>query len=929
VALLVACRSLAAIDAAAAPEAVAEFAALRQEFASPPRSAGPWAYWFWWNGVLAEKEVAREVAELAEAGFAGAEIRCVTFHGWGGPPLEGMDDEHLARIGHRRLKYLEPEFLGMLVRACQEARRHGLQLALNLGQGWPPGGPWIDDAHRSKVLDWQTWEVDGPREFVLDALPPTAHVLAWRLEPGADGPRVVDGSFAKLADTAADTPAGADFRWNAPEGKWLVALFRQRDGGVCDKGEGPEADPASRAAVEAHLGHLFGALDPHLRPFYGSTLVDFAVDSWEYDPRDAHFWSPVLPAAYRAATGRELLPRLHALAGYGPDAAEVVAELSEVAAEAVHENFFATVAAALHERGLGLRAQAYGRGLPRDYQRAYAQVDTPEVEHNVVLPEAVWGARAAGRRLTSVEGFTFLNRHAAPVRSRRGEWETSPELLRLHANHYFGEGINRIGMHSFSYSPPEIPAPGWRMYAEIDLNRLVPWWSWMPHVNAWIARHQVLLQAGRPVRDALVYPVASDVLEPPYRTAGRRQPVSAANMLDGANAWTLPLIAARAARDKEAGGELLLLADVPTLREAELLRQLLGDAGRMTCCGTLPEDWTGLRGPQGEPLRRSFAEARRAGRVRDARDVSWQQAADALRSVRWEPAAAELRFQHRAAAGADFYFLVNHGDPFDGMVVFPHPGKAAALWDADAGSVVPVAEAAPREGGVAVRLALGHFDSALIAFRDEPAPPTVVRGEGGSYRYEPDGTLAGLFDRSGAYRGELSDGRPFAVRAEAPPPRTVSGPWTLRTEGSASGAALLEQPLRLDRLEPWRRLPGMTRFAGVAVYATEFPLEASLLELGLVWDLGLGEVYEVADVRLNGRPAGPVWAAPWTIDVTPLLVPGANRLEVRVANVLKHQLEQAAEDDRPAGLLGPVRLIPRAREVIARTGAAAPPKAAK
>ena len=39
---------------------------------------------------------------------------------------------------------------------CATAERLGLRLAINLGQGWPPGGPWITDEHRTKHLSWKS-----------------------------------------------------------------------------------------------------------------------------------------------------------------------------------------------------------------------------------------------------------------------------------------------------------------------------------------------------------------------------------------------------------------------------------------------------------------------------------------------------------------------------------------------------------------------------------------------------------------------------------------------------------------------------------------------------------------------------------------------------------------------------------------------------
>ena len=115
-------------------------------------------------------------------------------------------------------------------------------------------------------------------------------------------------------------------------------------------------------------------------------------------------------------------------------------------------------------------------------------MDTPEIEEGVYVPEAVWAARVLGKPIVSAEAFTHVSirhgnlRHDGP----RGEftarvdptnaWRTRPPLLRALSNAHFARGLNRLQIHSFSYSPPGVPAPGWRMYAEIHLNRNVPWW---------------------------------------------------------------------------------------------------------------------------------------------------------------------------------------------------------------------------------------------------------------------------------------------------------------------------------------------------------------------------------------------------------------------------------------------------------------------
>ena len=91
--------------------------------------------------------------------------------------------------------------------------------------------------------------------------------------------------------------------------------------------------------------------------------------------------------------------------------------------------------------------------------------------------------------------------------------------------------------------------------------------------------------------------------------------------------------------------------------------------------------------------------------------------------------------------------------------------------------------------------------------------------------------------------------------------------------------------------------------------------------------IDLGQVCDLAEVYVNGEFCGTAWKQPYRVDVTKALKAGDNKLEIKVANVWPNRLigdEQPgaervawtdsrayrAEDPlRPAGLLGPVRLL--------------------
>ena len=78
-------------------------------------------------------------------------------------------------------------------------------------------------------------------------------------------------------------------------------------------------------------------------------------------------------------------------------------------------------------------------------------------------------------------------------------------------------------------------------------------------------------------------------------------------------------------------------------------------------------------------------------------------------------------------------------------------------------------------------------------------------------------------------------------------------------------------------------------------------------------EIDLGEVYETAEVLVNGQSAGVRIAPPYVLTVESLFQPGENHITVRVVNTLGHQQSQQDRfgmtlPQEPVGLLGPVVL---------------------
>ena len=120
---------------------------------------------------------------------------------------------------------------------------------------------------------------------------------------------------------------------------------------------------------------------------------------------------------------------------------------------------------------------------------------------------------------------------------------------------------------------------------------------------------------------------------------------------------------------------------------------------------------------------------------------------------------------------------------------------------------------------------------------------------------------------------------------------------------------------------------GVKYFSGTGTYAKTIQAPADWFKKGARLWLDLGDVKNLAEVSVNGKPLGILWKPPFRVDVTDALKPGANALEIKVTNLWVNRLigdqqpgvpkkytyttQQFYRADSPllpSGLLGPVVL---------------------
>ena len=225
---------------------------------------------------------------------------------------------------------------------------------------------------------------------------------------------------------------------------------------------------------------------------------------------------------------------------------------------------------------------------------------------------------------------------------------------------------------------------------------------------------------------------------------------------------------------------------------------------------------------------------------------------------------ADLQWTHRRTAEGELWFVAN---PCDSVccttLSIRGEGRMPECWHPDTGRIEP-AEAW-----------LSNGDRLQVALRLEPYESLFV-----------------------VLRRPAESAGPGLTWIERQPAETIAldGPWQLRFPAGWGAPEAVE----LTQLIPWNEHPeaGVRYFSGRADYTHTLRLDRAP-EPGERWLLDLGEVRNIAEVRVNGTPCGLLWKKPFCCDLTEALRAGENRIEIGVTNLWPNRLigdEQEPDD---------------------------------
>lgn len=296
----------------------------------------------------------------------------------------------------------------------------------------------------------------------------------------------------------------------------------------------------------------------------------------------------------------------------------------------------------------------------------------------------------------------------------------------------------------------------------------------------------------------------------------------------------------------------------------------------------------------------------------------------------------EIGFIHRrlrisAGQNADYYFIVNTSDQSKLLhASFRIFHRQPQFWDLESGSVASPAAYSFQGGRTSLDVPVGPRRSLVVYFGVSRRVAPVTSSNLKLMTWNQSVASADVA-AAGSYFAQTAQGRKERTVPSLPPSLTVPGPWNLDFNPR------LKVSRKIADLESWTLDPSTRYFSGTATYSAKLQVPEAYCGPGkLVW-LDLGEVDDAARVWVNGKLAGDAWQKPFRLEIGRWLRPGANQLKIAVANLLINTLlgqpppdytELNAtygerfpypEDWRlnpepwPAGLLGPVRLVPGLR----------------
>jgi hypothetical protein len=689
----------------------------------------------------------------------------------------------------------------------------------------------------------------------------------------------VDGAAPRLNDVIDLTdqmqPDGR-LDWTAPDGQWRVLRIGYSLTGAMNRpaspeGTGLEVDKLDAAAVRRYMERYLAIYREATGGLLGTRgLRAMMFDSWEASNQN---WTPLILADFERLRGYDPTPWLPALAGYVVESPErsdaFLWDWRRTVQQLLKVNHYEQLTRMLRDIGMVTYGEAHeaiystmGDGMEMKRwadvpMGAMWQVDIPGEIEGVYfndLQESASVAHIYGQNLTAAEALTGGPRFGS------APWHLKPT-----ADAILLAGVNRFVIHTSTHQPVS-RGPGTTLGPGQYFTRNE---TWAEQAGAWVdylSRSSYLLQQGRGASDIAVFYGEAGPVITAYRDSFPAVPqgyrydyVNADAILDELTVRDGALVTETGMRYGAIffgrGTERVSLAVLEKVRAlVEAGAVLIGERPRGS--PSLADDSDRVK-----TVLDALWSGAQVTRLGEGRVFASSETGAALAAIGLVPdfsyvqpaSDSNVMFIHRRLDDGDLYFVANRVDRAETITAsFRVSGRIPELWDPSTGLAHPGSYRMDGER-TEVTVPFDRFGSLFVLFRT----PTTEREHS-----EPASRLRTL--------------------------QTLAGPWRVAFQANR-GAPPSEIFDDLTDLRDHRD-PGIRYFSGVATYAKDLTLAPPDVARGRRLWLALGQVNDLAEVWVNGQLAGTAWKPPYRVDITTLVKPGSNRLEVKAVNLWVNRL---------------------------------------
>ncbi len=784
---------------------------------------------------------------------------------------------------------------------------------INIFAAMTGGNPMGEKSDGVNIAEFILYNTDR-----IDQVEDKAGFTPWKENNKTYLPQNADAIDANsVIDLTSKIKSDGSIEWQVPEGNWIIIRFGYSLTGRQNHPASPEAtglevDKLDKEAVRKYVNTYLDMYKDATGGMMGAKGLGYMIlDSYEAGHMN---WTKSFPAEFKKRRGYDIYPWIPVLAG-GRVVKSVAAsekflwDFRKTIGEMIAENHYDVIGEELHKRGMKRYTESHedrriyladGMDVKRNADIPMAAMWTPgsfagganeEVRSEADIREAASVAHIYGKDFVAAESMTSI----------QNAFSWHPEKLKRTADLEMASGLNRFVIHTSVHQPLDDKTPGFSLGPFGQYFTRQETWSgagakaWMDYLG----RSCQLLQSGKFVADVLYFYGENTNITWQFR---QKLPVITGYEFDFCNASALQLMQVKNGKIVAPSGasySILILDEsamkvtLPVLRK---LKELVSKGAKLA--GIKPESSPTLNDSQEEfesivnEIWGKNPGAETQNFVGILKGLGVQEDVIIKNTSLAEGQGNEkILYVHRKTPNEDIYWLDNRsGKTNNTEISFRVAGKVPELWHPQTGQKEKVSYQV-KDGRTIIPLKFESWEAYFIVFKGK--------------------TTASSYTKPAATEKQLA---------------TVDGEWDIQFQKDRGAPAAI----KVSELRSWSENEdnGVKYFSGTAAYTKSINAPAGWFAGGSqVW-LDLGDVKNIADIKVNGKSVGTVWKKPFRVNVTGALKTGANKIEINVTNLWVNRLigdaqpgvtnkitfttmpfYQANSKLLPSGLLGPVQIF--------------------